>query len=33
MLVVKQGSGVQRWLKLHSGRPVRITIEPDQTTK
>lgn len=29
MLVVRQGSGLHRWLKTHSGRQVRITIEPE----
>ena len=29
MVVVKQGSGLQRWLKMHSGQRVRITLEPD----
>jgi hypothetical protein len=28
MVVVKQGSGLQRWLKTHSGQPVRVTLEP-----
>ena len=28
MLVVKPGSGPQRWLKAHSGQRVRVTLEP-----
>jgi hypothetical protein len=28
MVVVKQGSRVQRWLKGHSGQRVRVTLEP-----
>lgn len=27
MLVVRQGSGVQRWLKMHGGQRVKITLE------
>ena len=29
MVVVKQGTGLQRWLKAHSGQKFRITLEPD----
>jgi hypothetical protein len=28
MVVVKPGSGLQRWLKTHSGQRVRVTVEP-----
>jgi hypothetical protein len=28
MVVVKQGSGLQHWLKTHSGQRVRVTLEP-----
>ena len=28
MVVVKPGSGLQRWLKTHSGERVRVTLEP-----
>ena len=28
MVVVKQGSGLQRWLKSHNGQPIRVTLEP-----
>ena len=28
MVVVKQGSGLQRWLKTHSGQAIRVTLEP-----
>jgi hypothetical protein len=28
MVVVRQGSGLQRWLKAHSGQRVRVTLEP-----
>ena len=28
MVVVKPGSGLQRWLKTHSGQPIRVTLEP-----
>jgi hypothetical protein len=28
LVVVKQGSGLQRWLKIHSGQNVRLTLEP-----
>ena len=28
MMVVKQGTGLQRWLKAHSGQKIRITLEP-----
>ncbi len=27
MVVVKQGSSLQRWLKMHSGQRVRLTLE------
>jgi hypothetical protein len=27
MVVVKQGSGLQRWLKDHSGQRIRVTLE------
>jgi hypothetical protein len=27
MMVVKQGTGLQRWLKIHSGQRVKITLE------
>jgi len=27
MVVVKQGSSLQRWLKLHSGQRIRVTLE------
>jgi hypothetical protein len=27
MVVVKQGSSLQRWLKIHSGQRVRVTLE------
>ncbi len=27
MVVVKQGSGLQHWLKLHAGQHVRVTLE------
>jgi hypothetical protein len=29
MVVVKEGSSLQRWLKVHTGQRVRITVEPD----
>jgi hypothetical protein len=29
MLVVKQGSGLQRWLKSHSGQRVRLVLSPE----
>ena len=29
MVVVKQGSGLQRWLKMHSGQRIRVTLQPD----
>ena len=32
MFVVKQGSGLQRWLKTHSGQRVRLVLAPDGTT-
>jgi hypothetical protein len=32
MVVVKQGSGLQRWLKAHSGQRVRLVLAPDSTT-
>lgn len=28
MVVVKQGTGLQRWLKAHGGQKIRITLEP-----
>jgi hypothetical protein len=28
MVVVKQGTGLQRWLKGHSGQRIKITLEP-----
>ena len=28
MVVVKPGSGLQRWLKTHSGQAIRVTLEP-----
>jgi hypothetical protein len=28
MVVAKQGSGLQRWLRSHSGQRVRVTLEP-----
>jgi hypothetical protein len=28
MVVVKQDSGLQRWLKGHAGQRVRVTLEP-----
>ena len=28
MVVTKQGTGLQRWLKAHSGQKIRITLEP-----
>jgi hypothetical protein len=28
MVVVKPGSGLQRWLKTHAGQPIRVTLEP-----
>ena len=31
MVVVKQGTGLQSWLKAHSGQRIRITLEPDAT--
>jgi hypothetical protein len=27
MVVVKQGSSLQRWLKTHSGQRIRVTLE------
>jgi hypothetical protein len=27
MLVVRQGSGLQRWLKMHGGERVKVTLE------
>ena len=27
MVVVKQGSSMQRWLKTHSGQRIRVTLE------
>jgi hypothetical protein len=32
MIVVKQGSGLQRWLKSHSGRRIRLVLAPDGTS-
>jgi hypothetical protein len=29
MVVVKQGSGVQRWLQAHAGQRVRLTLTTD----
>jgi hypothetical protein len=29
MVVVKQGSGLQRWLKAHSGQRIRVTFSRD----
>ena len=29
MVVVKPGTGLQRWLIAHGGQKVRITLEPD----
>jgi hypothetical protein len=29
MVVAKSGSGLQRWLRAHSGQRVRITLEAD----
>jgi hypothetical protein len=29
MVVVKQGSGLQRWLQAHSGQRIRVTLVPD----
>jgi hypothetical protein len=29
MFVVKQGSGLQRWLKAHSGQRVRLVLSPE----
>ena len=31
MVVVKQGSGLQRWLKSHSGQRIRLVLAPDST--
>lgn len=28
MVVVKQGTGLQGWLRAHSGQRIRITLEP-----
>jgi hypothetical protein len=28
MIVVSPGSGLQRWLKTHSGQRVRVSLEP-----
>ena len=28
MVVVKPGSGLQRWLKTHGGQSIRVTLEP-----
>ena len=27
MLVVKPGSSLQRWMRVHAGQPVRVTVE------
>ena len=32
MVVVKQGSGLQRWLKSHSGQRIRLVLAPDGTS-
>lgn len=32
MVVVKQGSGLQRWLKMHSGQRIRLVLAPDNGT-
>ena len=32
MVVVKQGSGLQRWLKSHSGQRIRLVLAPDGQT-
>src|SRR5262245_18562974 len=32
MFVVKQGSGLQRWLKAHSGQRVRLVLAPEGPT-
>ncbi len=29
MVVVKQGSSLQRWLKMHRGQRLRVTLQPD----
>ena len=29
MVVVKQGSGLQRWLRGHSGQRIRLMLAPD----
>jgi len=29
MVVVKQGSGVQRWLQAHAGQRIRVTLTTD----
>jgi hypothetical protein len=29
MVVVREGTGLQRWLKAHSGQKIRITLEAD----
>jgi hypothetical protein len=31
MIVVKQGSGLQRWLKSHSGQRVRLALALDES--
>jgi hypothetical protein len=31
MMVVKPGTGLQRWLKGHSGQRVRLILAPDTT--
>jgi hypothetical protein len=32
MVVVRQGSSLQRWLKMHNGQQVRVTLQPDATS-
>jgi hypothetical protein len=29
MIVVKQGSGLQRWLQTHSGQRIRLVLAPE----
>jgi hypothetical protein len=33
MIVVKQGSGLQRWLKSHSGERIRLVLTPAADTE
>jgi hypothetical protein len=33
MVVVKQDSGMQHWLKSHSGQRIRLVLAPDVTTE